>query len=240
MKRTSSKYLVAVACLLLALPALAMAQDPKSNPKLKDPIEQSDKAAHVLKEIMDTPDKGIPKGVLDDAECVLVFPQVVKAGFIVGGKGGRGVASCRTANGSWSAPAYFNIGGGSFGLQIGAAATDLILLFMNKDGLNSLLSDKFQIGGEASAAAGPVGREAQAGTDIKMGAKILSYSRSKGVFGGLALNGSVIKPDKDDMKASYGSGYITKNILTDPNYKAPDSIRALPKTLGTYSLRKPQ
>jgi SH3 domain-containing YSC84-like protein 1 len=233
----TNKHLVMVVCLLLALPALARAQDAK---KLKEPIEQSDKAAKVFKEIMDAPDKTIPKGVLDDAECVLVFPQVVKAGFIVGGKGGRGVASCRTTNGSWSAPAYFEIGGGSFGLQIGAEATDLILLFMNKDGLNSLLSDKFEIGGEAGAAAGPVGREAAASTDVKMGAKILSYSRSKGVFGGLALKGSVIKPDKDDMKGAYGPGYVTKNVLSDPNYKAPDSIRALPKTLGGFSMRKPQ
>jgi len=233
----TNKHLVMVICLLLALPALALAQDSK---KMKDAIEQSDKAATVVKEIMDTPDKGIPKSVFDGAECVLVFPSVVKAGFIVGGKGGRGVASCRTTNGSWSAPAYFTIGGGSFGLQIGASATDLILLFMNKDGLNSLLSDKFELGGEASAAAGPVGREAQAGTDIKMGAKILSYSRSKGVFGGLALNGSVIKPEKDDMKAVYGSGYIAKAVLSDPNYKAPDTVRTLPKTLGNYSMRKPQ
>jgi len=127
--------------------------------KIKDEARQSEKAAVVFNEIMRAPDKAIPQDILDGAECVAVFPQVIKAGFIVGGRGGRGVASCRSARG-WSAPAFFNLGGASIGLQIGAQATDFVLLFMTKDGINSLLSDEFTIGGDASVAAGPVGRQA--------------------------------------------------------------------------------
>ena len=148
---------------------------------------------------MDTPDKGIPPELLDGAECVVVFPSVLKAGLIVGGRGGRGVASCRTAVG-WSAQAYFTLVGGGFGLQIGAKSTDFVMLFMDKDGLNSQLSDGFTLGADASVAAGPVGRQAGASTDLKLDAQILSYSRSKGLFVGLGLKGVVIKPDKDDMR----------------------------------------
>jgi lipid-binding SYLF domain-containing protein len=131
----------------------------------------------VLKEIMGAPDKGIPADLLAKAECVAVFPKVVKAGFILAGQGGRGVASCRNPSG-WSAPAFFEIKGGSVGLQIGGQATDFVLLFMNEGGMQSLLSDKFELGGDASVAAGPVGRTTSATTDIKMDAQILSYSRS--------------------------------------------------------------
>src|SRR4029453_3785434 len=132
-------------------------------------------------EIMGTPDKGIPRDLLEKAECVAVFPDVVKAGFIIGGQGGGGAASCRTKSGL-SAPAFFEMKGGSIGLQAGGSSTDYVLLFMNQDGMKSLLSDKFELGGEASVAAGPVGRTSSATTDAKMEAQILSYSRSKGVF----------------------------------------------------------
>ena len=224
---------VTVLCLTLAVTTTAHAQTKKN---LDDEIGQSDKAARVFREIMDTPDKGIPKDLLEKAECVAVFPSVIKAGFIVGGRGGRGVASCRTARG-WSAPAYFNLGGASIGLQIGAQATDFVMLFMNKEGLNSLLSDEFTLGGDASVAAGPVGRQAGAATDLKLNAQILSYSRSKGLFAGLELKGVVIKPDKDDMRDVYGEGVTAKEVLKDNKVLVPVAIRAFPTALGRYSSR---
>jgi SH3 domain-containing YSC84-like protein 1 len=220
----------------LCLSSVAASAVLAQSTKLKDEAKQSEKAAKVFREIMDTPDKGIPGELLDDAECVAVFPDVIKAGFIVGGRGGRGVASCRTARG-WSAPAFFNLGGGSIGLQIGAQSTDFVLLFMNKKGLNSLLSDKFEIGADASVAAGPVGRQAGASTDAKLDAQILSYSRSKGLFAGLELKGVVIKPDKDDMRDVYGEGVTAKAVLQENKVAAPDSVRAFPATLGRYSGR---
>src|SRR5262245_33712802 len=163
---------------------------------------------------MYAPDKAAPKEILDGAECIAVFPDVIKAGFIVGGRGGNGIASCRTLNG-WSAPAFFNLKGGSIGLQIGAQSTDFILLFMNKEGLRKLLGDKFEIGGDASVAAGPVGRQVGASTNIRMDAEILSYSRSKGVFAGLELKGVVISNDDSNMKAVYGEGFKAKKVLQE-------------------------
>src|SRR5262249_15224725 len=160
MRNRSLICLITAFYLALAVSTVCLGQD-KNNKRLKDETHQSNKAAHVFREIMDTPDKGIPKELLNSAECVAVFPSVIKAGFIVGGRGGRGVETCRRGN-SWSAPAFFNLKGGSFGLQIGAEETDFVLLFMNDRGLHSLLSDKFEIGGDASVAAGPVGREAGA------------------------------------------------------------------------------
>jgi len=219
--------------------ALAMGGVAQSQTKanLDDEIGQSDKSARVFREIMDTPDKGIPKDLLENAECVAVFPSVLKAGFIVGGRGGRGVASCRTPSG-WSAPAFFNLGGASFGLQIGAQSTDFIMLFMNKGGLDSLLSDEFTLGGDASVAAGPVGRQAGASTDLKLNAQILSYSRSRGLFAGLELKGVVIKPSTDDMRDVYGEGVTAKETLKDNSVTAPAAVRAFSTTLGTYSSRK--
>jgi lipid-binding SYLF domain-containing protein len=200
----------------------------------KDEVEQSQKAGKVFSEVMDAPDKGIPKNLVDSARCVLVFPNVLKAGFIVGGRGGRGVASCRTGAG-WSAPAYFNLGGGSVGLQIGAESTDFVLLVMNEKGMNSLLSDQFTLGGDASVAAGPVGREAGAETDAKLNAQILSYSRSKGLFGGLELKGVVIKPDKDDMRDVYGANVTAKEVLNGNKVTTPAGVSAFPTTLTRYS-----
>jgi lipid-binding SYLF domain-containing protein len=233
MKSRSIIRMAIVFCLALTVSTVAPAQAKKN---LKDEVQQSEKAARVFREIMDTPDKGIPQELLENAECVAVFPSVLKAGFIFGGRGGRGVASCRTAAG-WSAPAYFNLGGGSFGAQIGAQSTDFVLLFMNKDGLNSLLSDKFEVGGDASVAAGPVGRQAGASTDLKLNAQILSYSRSKGLFAGLELKGVDIKPDKDDMQDVYGEGVTAKEVLQENKVTAPVSIRAFPIALGRYSSR---
>jgi SH3 domain-containing YSC84-like protein 1 len=179
----------------------------------EDSVERLQKSADVLKEIMGAPDKGIPEEVLDDAKCIVVVPHLIKAGFIVGGKHGRGVASCRTASG-WSAPAFISVGGGSWGLQIGAEGVDLVMLVMNDKGLQHLLSSKFQLSGEGSAAAGPVGRHASAGTDWKMNAELLTYSRSKGAFAGLTLEGAVIEQDSDSTEAIYGKDIGFRKVLT--------------------------
>jgi len=178
----------------------------------EDSVERLQNAANVLKEIMDAPDKGIPEEVLDNAKCIVVVPHLIKAGFIVGGKHGRGVASCRTATG-WSAPAFISVGGGSWGLQIGAEGIDLVMLVMNDKGLQHLLASKFQISGEGSAAAGPVGRHASAGTDWKMNAELLTYSRSKGAFAGLTLEGAVVEQDADSTEAIYGKDVPFRKVL---------------------------
>src|SRR5499426_3773435 len=220
----------------LFLGVTAFAQE-KVGKRIEDEAKQSSKAAKVLREIMGTPDKEIPEDLLARAECVAVFPSVIKAGFIVGGRGGRGVASCRTGAG-WSAPAYFNLGGGSFGLQIGAEATDFVLLFMNSAGLNSLLSNKFTLGADASVAAGPVGRAAGAETDAAMKAQVLTYSRSRGLFAGLELKGVVISPDKGDMRDVYGEGVTAKEVLKENKVTAPAGVREFPETLSRYSTRR--
>src|SRR5713226_4703011 len=178
----------------------------------EDSVERLQNAGNVLKEIMGAPDKGIPEEVLDDAKCVVVVPHLIKAGFIVGGKHGRGVASCRTGA-DWSAPAFISVGGGSWGLQIGAEGVDLVMLVMNDAGLQHLLSSKFQLSGEGSAAAGPVGRHASAGTDWKMNTELLTYSRSKGAFAGLTLEGAVIEQDNDSTEAIYGKEMSFRKIL---------------------------
>jgi len=224
-------HLMAVLFVAVGARSVAHAQ-PKSD--IKDEIQQSEKAATVFSEIMNTPDKGVPKELLASAKCVAVFPSVLKAGFIVGGRGGRGVASCRSGSG-WTAPAYFNLGGGSVGLQIGAESTDFVLLVMNDKGMNSLLSDQFTLGGDASVAAGPVGRQAGAETDLKLNAEILSYSRSKGLFGGLELKGVVIKPDKDDMRDVYGESTTAKDVLNGKKAAPAPAISAFPDMLKRHS-----
>jgi len=169
-------------------------------------------AAQVLDEIQAAPDKGIPQDILGSAQCVAVVPSMLKGGFIVAAKFGRGLASCRTAKG-WSAPAFFTVEGGSFGLLIGGQATDLVLLVMNNDGMQHLLSSKFELGAGASVAAGPVGREAAGSTDWKMRAEILTYSRARGVFAGVSLNGAVVKQDKNSTREFYGHMVTTKASL---------------------------
>src|SRR2546429_8229928 len=190
----------------------------------EDTVDRLQKSVEVLHSIMSTPDKGIPEEVLSNAKCILVVPDLIKGGFIVGGKHGRGVATCRTADG-WSAPAFISVGGGSWGLQIGVEGVDLVMLVMNDAGLQHLLSSKFQISGEGSAAAGPVGRHASAGTDWKMNAELLTYSRSKGAFAGLTLEGAVIEQDDDSTEAIYGKGMSFRKILlgnvTPPAPAAP-------------------
>jgi lipid-binding SYLF domain-containing protein len=179
----------------------------------EDTVDRLHMSVEVLHAIMSTPDKGIPEEVVSNAKCILVVPHLVKAGFIFGGKHGRGVATCRTAEG-WSAPAFVSVGGGSWGLQIGVEGVDLVMLVMNDQGFQHLLADKFQLSGEGSAAAGPVGRHASAGTDWKMNTEILTYSRSKGAFAGLTLEGAVVEQDNDSTRAIYGKGMSFRTILS--------------------------
>jgi lipid-binding SYLF domain-containing protein len=208
---------------------------PRGN-DLKNGTEQAQKAAKVFGEIMGTPDKGIPTDLLNKAECVAVFPTVVKVGFIVGGKAGRGVASCRTPSG-WSAPAFLEIKGGSFGLQIGGQATDVVLLFMNTNGLKKLVNNKVELGADASIAAGPVGREAAASTDASMSAEILSYSRSKGLFAGISLKGSVVSAEKSDMEGTYGKSVTALQVLAAGNSRAPAEVKVFANKLSEFSTR---
>src|SRR5581483_5302224 len=178
----------------------------------EDATERLQNATNVLHEIMGMPDKGIPEEVLEHARCVAVIPHMVKGGFIFGGKGGKGVATCRTANG-WSAPAFITISGGSWGLQIGVEAVDIVLIIQNEKGMQKLLDSNFQVGGDASAAAGPVGRHAEAGTDWKMDTEILTYSRAKGAFAGLTLEGASVRQDNDSRRAIYGRNVTTRALL---------------------------
>jgi lipid-binding SYLF domain-containing protein len=192
---------------LLSLTSLGWGQSAR-----EDSTERLTNAGKVLHEIMAAPDNGIPEEVLEHARCVAVVPDMIKGGFVFGGEHGRGVATCRTADG-WSAPAFFSVGGGSWGLQIGLEGIDLVMIIQNEKGMQQLLSSKFQIGADASAAAGPVGRHASANTNWKMETEILTYSRAKGVFAGLTVEGASIRRDDDSMKAIYGPRVSTKNVL---------------------------
>jgi lipid-binding SYLF domain-containing protein len=224
--------------LVLVMAGIAHAQT-KNEKKIAAKAEESQKASDVFTEIMNVPDKGIPQGLLDKAEAIAVFPGVVKGGFIIGARGGHGVIS-RRVKGGWSPPAFFNLGGGSVGLLIGASKTDFVLLFMNTGALESLMNNKFEIGGEGSVAAGPVGRSTSATTDAQMKAQILSYSRSKGLFAGLELKGVVIDPDNDDNTAVYGkkAAEILSSRPTVTLAQAPAGVRIFPRTLARYSTRK--
>lgn len=228
--------LALVSC--LSVTATAQKQN-KRTKKLNEATRRAQQAARTFTEIMNVPDKAIPKDLLAKAEAVAIFPNVIKAGFIVGGRGGSGIISRRLPYG-WSAPAFFKLGGGSVGLQIGASSTDFILLFMNENALKGLLEDKLEIGGEGSVAAGPLGRAASASTNATLDAGILSYSRSKGLFAGLELKGVIIKPDDDDNQAVYGMR--AREILTGAQkmtiIQMPAGVRILPRTLARYSVRR--
>jgi len=171
-------------------------------------------ASAVVQEMMGMPDKGIPKDLLEKAQCIVVVPGLKKAAFIVGGQFGRGFASCRKAGGQFGAPAAIKMEGGSFGLQLGGQSTDVIMLVMGQRGIDKLAGDKFTIGADAAAAAGPLGRDARADTDARLHAEILSYSRSRGAFAGLSLQGATLRPDKDENKKLYGKDMNNKEILS--------------------------
>jgi SH3 domain-containing YSC84-like protein 1 len=214
--------------IVLGLALSAAADDPSSKA-----IDRVQAAADVLNEIQAAPDQGIPEEVLGSAECVAVVPSMLKGGFIVGARYGRGVASCRTPKG-WSAPVFFSVKGGSFGLQIGGQAVDLIMLVMNQNGMRNMLSSKFKLGADASVAAGPVGRHAAADTDWKMRAQVLSYSRARGIFAGLELNGAVIAQDKDSTREFYGHMVSTKASLQG-EIEAPRSAYPFLETLAKWA-----
>ena len=231
------KILSKLAVLFVLLALMSSTPIAQKKPRTSDAARHASDASKAFTEIMNVRDKAIPKELLDDAEAIAVFPGVVKAAFIVGGRGGQGVISKRV-KGGWSPPAFFNLGGGSFGPQIGAQKTDYVLLIMNPSGIEGLLGDKFEIGGEAGVAAGPVGREAAASTNPRLDAGILSYSRSKGVFLGAAIKGAVISPDNDLNEAIYGMK--ASEVLTGKPMslaQMPASVRIFPRTLVRYSIR---
>jgi SH3 domain-containing YSC84-like protein 1 len=223
------KKLVVATLVLLGSFALG-ADDQTKESKAVDRVQA---AADVLNEIQSAPDSGIPGDILSRAECVAVVPSMLKGGFIVGGKYGRGLASCRTPKG-WSTPAFFTVAGGSFGFQIGGQAVDLVMLIMNQNGMQHLLSSQFALGADASVAAGPVGRHAEGNTDWKMRAEVLTYSRARGVFAGVSLNGAVIKQDKDSTREFYGHMVTSKAALTG-EVDAPAQANAFLTTLAKWA-----
>lgn len=210
-------YAMVLAGLLIACTAPVWAAD--SRDAVTDRLQR---ASQVLTEIMSAPDKGIPSDVYAHAKCVAVVPALKKAGFVFGAEHGKGVATCRTANG-WSAPAFFTVTGGSWGAQIGGAEVDLVMLIMNDKGMQDLLSSKFQLGGDVTAAAGPVGREASGNTDWKMNAEVLTYSRSKGAFAGITLNGAAIHEDREATEAFYNKPEPLNALLTGQVPPPPDA-----------------
>lgn len=194
--------------------------------------ERMNDARMVINEIMATPDKGIPQSILAGASCVVVIPKYKKGAFLVGAQYGQGVATCRTGHG-WSAPAFVQLTGGSFGWQIGGQSTDLVLVAMNQDGLQKMLHNKFKLGADAAASAGPVGRNAQAGTDWKLNAEFLTYSRSKGLFAGLDLDGTVLSQNEDDTRTEYGANVPFADVLSGTVPTPPDA-RPFVRTVAKY------
>ena len=217
---------------LACAPAFAGKDDRAKN------TERLDDAASLFSEIMGAPDKSIPQDLLNKSQCIVLVPGLKKGAFVFGGKYGRGFSLCRSTSGEgWGPPAAVRIEGGSFGLQIGFASSDVILLIMNERGMKKLTSSKFTIGAEATAAAGPVGRDASAQTDALMTAEILSWSRSKGLFGGASLDGSTLRNDIDENQIMYGQRWDAKQILTS-GAKPPDAAAKLISALNKYSSRK--
>lgn len=219
--RKLPRYFAVLGAGLLVLASISWGADKDQS----DIEKRIDNAAKVLNEIMGTPDKAIPDKIMNEAKCVAVIPSMVKIAVGFGGSHGKGVATCRTANGRWSAPAPITITGGSWGLQLGGQAVDLVMIVTNDDGMQNLLTSKFKLGADASAAAGPVGRDAAADTDWKMKAQVLTYSRARGVFAGIDLNGSAITQDKDETRVLYGkfvpfeeilSGKVAPPAMTEP------------------------
>ncbi len=204
----------------------------------KETANRLEASAAVLQEIMGASDKGIPQDLLNKAECAVIVPGLKKGAFVFGAKYGRGFMSCRTGNAGWSAPAGVRIEGGSFGFQIGGSETDVIMLVLNRRGADKLMSSKFTLGGDASVAAGPVGRTSTAETDAFMNAEILSWSRSRGVFAGVSLKGSTLRPDDTANRDLYGSAKTTKEVVNSPDTPMPESGKQLIAELTRYSARK--
>ena len=239
LRRIAAPVLVAAAVVCAAAPAQAQRKSPTAARKrAADASRHSREAAEVLRKIMSVPEREIPRDLLESAEAVAVCPGVIKAAFIVGGRKGDCVISRRTLKRQWSAPVFYNLAGGSVGAQIGGAKTDYVLLFMNAEALKGLMEDKFEIGGEAEAAAGPIGRAAGASTNPRLSAGILSYSRSKGAFLGVSLKGVAITPDNDLNEAFYGRK-ASELVNAQEDTPVPTQVRALPLALARYSVRLP-
>jgi SH3 domain-containing YSC84-like protein 1 len=203
-----------------------------------DAVKRLQRASEVFSEIMKSPDKGVPADLLDKAECVGIIPGLKKGGLGIGGKYGKGVVMCRKPDRTWSAPAFVTIEGGSFGLQIGFTQVDVIMLFMNRKGVDKLMGDKFTIGADASAAAGPVGRETSAQTNARMDAEILTYSRAKGLFAGVSLDGATLRPDKDDNRDFYGKDVDARKVLLESAVPMPREAQPLASELSRTSPNK--
>jgi lipid-binding SYLF domain-containing protein len=230
-KKTISLALAIVLTGLVYLSAPAKADDKEKD---EDRLRNS---GEVLKDILNIPDD-IPQNLIDKADCIVVIPSVLKAAFIVGGAYGRGAMTCRSGegmNGPWGAPTMMALEGGSFGFQIGAQATDFVLLIMNKEGAGSILSSKVKLGADASAAAGPIGRDAEADTDVAMRAEVLTYSRSRGLFAGISLEGSTLRPDEDANERIYGKKIPSKDIALHGVVPVPPAARLLTSTLNQHS-----
>ena len=233
--RSTFKTITIILAFVAISSTVAFAQKDKTGKDLKDAVKRVNEASKVMTEIMKMPDKSIPRDLLDKAKAVVVFPGAIKGAFIIGGQGGKGVAVRRVGRG-WSAPAFLNMAGGSIGLQIGGSKTDYILLVMNDKGMKGLVEDKFELGGEGSVAAGPVGRTAAASTNVTFDAEILTYSRSKGLFAGVSLKGVSINSDGDLNEAIYQK--TLKEIIGEPAVPAsaaPASLRKFGQTVAMYA-----
>jgi len=222
--------------LVLALSTL-IATTVAATPAKKD-VRILREASTVVETLMATPDQSIPEDLLEDAECIGVFPRVKKGAFIIGGEYGQGVVSCRAADGRMDAPAFYTISGASIGLQIGGSSTDIVFLVMNPDGMKHLVSNRFTIGGEASAAAGPVGRTAHAATDAHLQAQILSWSRSRGLFAGASLNGAVVETSEDANQRLYGKESSAKAILIEHERQVPEAARRFVQVIRKHTARR--
>ncbi|MFZ4985184.1 MAG: lipid-binding SYLF domain-containing protein [Blastocatellia bacterium] len=222
---------------LLLLTLLLTATIPVCANTRTDARTRAQKAADAFSRIMKAPDKGIPGELLDRAWCVAVFPSVKKGGFFLGGQYGKGLISCRRPQGSWGAPAFFTIGGGSVGLQIGGQEVDLILLIMNQAGVDGLLQNRFELGAGAAVSAGPVGRNTGASTDILLKSQVISYSRSRGIFAGLELKGAVISADREANEAVYQLPVSARDIIIEGKVRTPEIISVFQRTLGRFSPR---
>ena len=222
-----------VASLISLAIALVVAAPAKAQDAAMTPDKRLDNATASIDEVMNAPDKGIPRDLYNKARCVVIIPDVLKAAFIVGGKYGRGYVSCRNSSGRFGSPASIRIEGGSYGLQIGGSSTDVYMLIMNKSGMRKLLSDKFTIGGEAQATAGPVGRNASANTDILLHSEIISWSRSRGLFAGVSLEGSTLRPDNSENEKLYGQKISNRQILSG-EAATPPAAKPLVAELNKY------
>jgi SH3 domain-containing YSC84-like protein 1 len=227
------KSLLAALLLLALLTPVASATGKRS-----DEVERLKRASEVFKEIMATPDKAIPDDLLDRAECVAIVPGLKKGALGFGGKYGKGVVMCRKSNRHWSAPSFITVEGGSVGFQIGFSQTDVVLLIMNRKGVDKLIGDKFTLGADASVAAGPVGRTANAQTDVKLDAEILGYSRAKGLFAGVSLEGATLRQDGDNIRDFYGEAIDPRKILLEATVPMPAEGQPLAAALAHESPRK--